>query len=69
MHPKTKREYLRQLVEGKNHWSRPLTDAEKALGFLGWHERGYLPHFDFPDLVQFVTFRLEDSMPASRRGE
>ncbi|HEX7569532.1 MAG TPA: transposase [Verrucomicrobiae bacterium] len=67
--PRTKREYLCQLVEGKNKAFRPLTDEEKALGFLGWHERGYLPHCDYPGLVQFVTFRLADSMPASRRGE
>ena len=67
--PRTKREYLRRLVEGKNTAFRPLTDEEKALGFLGWHERGYLPHCDFPGLVQFVTFRLADSMPESRRGE
>ncbi|HXT11451.1 MAG TPA: hypothetical protein VN873_07790 [Candidatus Angelobacter sp.] len=65
----TKREYLRQLVSDKNRWSRALTAEEKALGFLGWHERGYLPHCDFPGLVQFVTYRLDDSMPASRRGE
>jgi type I restriction enzyme R subunit/putative DNA methylase len=69
MTPRTKKEYLLQLVTEKNRWSRPLTDEEKALGFLGWHERGYLPHCDFPGLVQFVTFRLADSMPASRRGE
>lgn len=69
MTPRTKREYLRQLVAEKNRSSRVLTDEEKALGFLGWHERGYLPHCDFPGLVQFVTFRLADSMPASRRGE
>lgn len=70
MHPKPKREYLRELVADKNRWSaRQLTDEERALGFLGWHERGYLPHCDFPGLVQFVTFRLADSMPASRRGE
>ncbi len=69
MTPRTKREYLRELVADKNHWSRPLTDGERALGFLGWHERGYLPHCDFPGLVQFVTFRLADSMPVSRRGE
>jgi type I restriction enzyme R subunit/putative DNA methylase len=67
--PQTKREYLCQLVEGKNQAFRPLRDEEKALGFLGWHERGYLPHCDFPGLVQFVTFRLADSMPVSRRGE
>ena len=67
--PRTKREYLRRLVEGKNTAFRPLTDEEKTLGFFGWHERGYLPHCDFPGLVQFVTFRLADSMPDSRRGE
>ena len=69
MKPQTKREYLRDLVAEKNRWHRQLTDGEKALGFLGWHERGYLPHCDFPGLVQFVTFRLVDSMPATRRGE
>ncbi|HXI73330.1 MAG TPA: transposase [Verrucomicrobiae bacterium] len=69
MKPQTKREYLRDLVAVKNQWSRPLTDEEKALGFLGWHERGYLPHCDFPNLIQFVTLRLADSMPVSRRGE
>ena len=67
--PRTKREYLRELVGDKNCWTRPLTDAERALGFLGWHERGYLPHCDFPGLVQFVTFRLVDSLPTARRGE
>ena len=68
--PRSKREYLRDLVKEKNHWcGRPLTDEERVPGFLGWHERGYLPHCDFPGLVQFVTFRLADSMPASRRGE
>ena len=69
MQPQTKREYLRDLVAEKNRWQRQLTDEEKSLGFLGWHERGYLPHCDFPGLVQFVTFRLADSMPVSRRGE
>jgi len=69
MKPQTKHEYLCDLVAEKNRWQRPLTDEEKALGFLGWHERGYLPHCDFPGLVQFVTFRLADSMPESRRGE
>jgi type I restriction enzyme R subunit/putative DNA methylase len=67
--PRTKREYLSQLVEDKGRWFRPLTEAEKAKGFLGWHERGYLPHCDYPGLVQFVTFRLADSLPESRRSE
>jgi REP element-mobilizing transposase RayT len=30
----------------------------------GWHSRGYLPHFDSTETVQFVTFRLADSLPA-----
>jgi len=29
-----------------------------------WHSRGYLPHFDCPGLIQSVTFRLVDSVPA-----
>ena len=29
----------------------------------GWHSRGYIPHFDGGDIVQFVTFRLADSLP------
>jgi REP element-mobilizing transposase RayT len=70
MHTKPKREYLRELEAEKNRWSdRQLADEERAIGFLGWHERGYLPHCDFPDLVQFVTFRLADSMPVSWRSE
>ena len=31
----------------------------------GWHSRGYLPHLDVPDRLQFVTFRLADSLPAA----
>jgi putative transposase len=29
----------------------------------GWHERGYLPHFDAGAIVQMITFRLADSLP------
>jgi putative transposase len=29
----------------------------------GWYSRGYLPHFDSPETIQFVTFRLADSLP------
>ena len=67
--PQSKREHLRRLVLGKQQWSEPLSEMDKTGGFLGWHERGYLPHFDKPGLTQFVTFRLWDSMPAARRGE
>jgi hypothetical protein len=30
----------------------------------GWHSRHYLPHFDSQDVIQFVTFRLADSLSA-----
>jgi hypothetical protein len=29
----------------------------------GWHSRGYLPHFDSAETIQFITFRLFDSLP------
>jgi putative transposase len=29
----------------------------------GWNQRGYLPHFDADTLIQFITFRLADSLP------
>jgi len=29
----------------------------------GWHSRGFLPHFDRPNLIQAVTFRLADALP------
>lgn len=67
--PKSKREHLRRLVAAKNVWDEPLSAAAKARGFRGWHERGYLPHCDKLGLIQFVTFRLWDSLPASRNGE
>jgi putative transposase len=35
----------------------------------GWTDRGYLPHYDKPGLVQTVTFRLADSLPKTKRGE
>ena len=29
----------------------------------GWHSRGYLPHFDGGEILQFVTFHLSDALP------
>jgi putative transposase len=29
-----------------------------------WHSRGYLPHCDASGLLQAITFRLDDSLPA-----
>jgi REP-associated tyrosine transposase len=33
------------------------------MALKGWHSRGYLPHFDSAETIQFVTFRLFDSLP------
>jgi REP element-mobilizing transposase RayT len=30
---------------------------------LGWHSRGYLPHFDSSHAIQAITYRLHDSLP------
>ena len=60
---------LQKLVAGKQAWSEPLAEDAKAKGFRGWHQRGYLPHYDAPGVTQIVTLRLADSLPASKRGE
>jgi putative transposase len=60
---------VRDLVEGKRAWARPLAKDEVQRAFLGWHENGYLPHRDEPGLVQFVTFRLADAFPTELRSE
>lgn len=60
---------LHQLIQGKQKWAAPLDADAKAKGFLGWHQSGYLPHYDAPGITQIVTLRLADSLPASRRRE
>jgi putative transposase len=60
---------VRDLVEGKRHWSAPRKIEYLKRGFRGWHERGYLPHRDEPGLTQFVTFHLADSFPALLSSE
>jgi REP element-mobilizing transposase RayT len=36
---------------------------QKPHNHNGWHSRGYLPHLDTPDIIQSITFRLNDSLP------
>ena len=31
-----------------------------------WYSRGYLPHCDQMGLLQFITFRLADSLPQEK---
>ena len=60
---------LRALIQGKRESSYAPDDEARTLGFRGWHERGYLPHFDAPNVTQFLTFNLHDSFPVERRAE
>lgn len=43
--------------------SSALPSGEAA--HRGWYSRGYLPHCDFPGLLQAITYRLADSLPAA----
>jgi putative DNA methylase len=60
---------LKKLIEAKREWHHCLDAEAGEQGFLGWHERGYLPHFDAPNVTQFVTFLLRDAFPVVRRRE
>jgi REP element-mobilizing transposase RayT len=58
-------EFIR--AKSERDW-KPSVEKMKQ-GFRGWHQRGYLPHFDAPDVTQFVTLLLEDCFPVTRRTE
>ncbi len=60
---------IREFIREKRAWTEPLRAEDEKLGFRGWYSRGYLPHFDSPGIRQMITYRLNDSMPASRRHE
>jgi putative transposase len=60
---------LLELIRAKRERDWKPSVSEWKNGFRGWHQRGYLPHFDAPDVTQFVTFQLHDSFPVTRRAE
>ncbi|HZR20989.1 MAG TPA: transposase [Verrucomicrobiae bacterium] len=60
---------LGKLVSGKCVWDGLAKPGDKKAGFRGWHERGYLPHRDSPELTQFITFHLRDAFPRVLRSE
>jgi putative transposase len=41
----------------------PTKTEPREKAALGWHSRGYLPHFEGAAVTQHVTFRLADSLP------
>jgi REP element-mobilizing transposase RayT len=47
-----------------NNQTDESEEAELGLGApKGWYSRGYLPHLDVPGILQFISFRLADSLP------
>src|SRR6185503_18074979 len=60
---------LLELIRAKRERDWKPSIAELKAGFRGWHQRGYLPHFDAPGVTQFVTFQLQDAFPVARRPE
>jgi putative DNA methylase len=60
---------LLELIRSKREWHWKPSPEELKCGFRGWHQRGYLPHFDAPGVTQFITFQLHDSFPVTRRAE
>jgi REP element-mobilizing transposase RayT len=60
---------LLELIRAKREYNWKPSIAELKRGFRGWHQRGFLPHFDAPGVTQFVTFQLHDSFPVTRRAE
>jgi len=51
-------------VPAAEECGRDARDPSKPATTFGWHSRGYLPHFDGDRTIQFITFRLNDSIPA-----
>jgi REP element-mobilizing transposase RayT len=60
---------LLELIRSKREWDWKPSAADLKKGFRGWHQRGFLPHFDAPNVTQMVTFMLADSFPVERRRE
>jgi REP element-mobilizing transposase RayT len=67
--PAARRRDAQIVAEKRRRHSPPVPEAERTAGFAGWHSRGYLPHFDRAGVCQFITFRLADAFPASKRRE
>ena len=61
VNPEARAKYL---GTGTSHSKKPLLGARASRPHKAWHSRGYLPHLDQPDIIQSITFRLADSVPA-----
>jgi len=61
------RSEVREVVRRQREVTPKVSREDQEAGFRGWNERGYVPHRDEPGLVQFVTFRLADGFPETKR--
>ncbi len=61
VNPEARAKYLDARTSRTNE---PLLGARASRPHKAWHSRGYLPHLDQPDIIQSITFRLADSVPA-----
>jgi REP element-mobilizing transposase RayT len=50
-------------IPASKQTSRVMTGVPSPAPHLGWHTRGYLPHWDHPGMIQSLNFRLNDAMP------
>src|SRR5262245_48217230 len=50
-------------VPASQQTSRLMTNVESPPPHLGWHSRGYVPHWDHPGMIQSLNFRLGDALP------
>lgn len=50
--------------EATSPGSEPPAPDSSPSPHCGWYSRGYLPHRDHPGLLQAITYRLADSLPA-----
>ena len=61
VNPEARAKYLDARTSRTNE---PLLGVRASRPHNAWHSRGYLPHLDQPDIIQSITFRLADSVPA-----
>jgi hypothetical protein len=52
-------EDMRQMIHAEQ-----AAETDSSPIHRGWHSRGYLPHCDYPGLLQSITFCLADAVPA-----
>ncbi len=64
-----KRARLQETIERNRATAEPLTPLEKEHGFKSWYASRNLPHFDSSGALQFITYRLADSLAQARSSD